>query len=52
MNDPSQPAAQMSVKHTLLEKVAVPALFVAIGYALGFFHGNTRGKRKSSAPAA
>lgn len=40
-----------SIKHTLLEKLAIPAAFVAVGYLLGFMHGNTRGKRKAASSA-
>jgi len=31
---------------TFTEKCLNPVFFIAIGYAFGFFHGNSRRKRK------
>lgn len=45
-------AAPATVKHTLIERVAVPVLFLVIGYGIGFLQGNSRGKRKSSSTQA
>lgn len=40
-----------SLSSPLMEKFGTPLFWIAVGYGLGFFHGNTSGKRKSL-PAA
>lgn len=46
MSDVTTPAPKLPVGQTLLERVAMPAMFIGIGWALGFFHG--RASKKSS----
>ena len=46
---PQPQANKPNLPSTLLERFALPLFFVAIGYAAGFWHGNTSGKRKSGA---
>jgi hypothetical protein len=36
------------LKQALIEKLAVPVCFIALGYAIGYFQGNSRGKRKAA----
>jgi hypothetical protein len=38
-----------TVAQTLTEKCLTPLWWLAIGYAFGFFHGNSRKKKKIAA---
>lgn len=45
-DEPVTTTAKVPVAQTLLDKVAVPALFLAMGWAFGFMHG--RSSKKSA----
>lgn len=44
---PNVAPTKSALPSTLLEKFGTPLFWIAVGYGLGFFHGNTSGKRKS-----
>lgn len=53
MSKPNEtvPAAKTALPSVLLDKWGTPLFWLGVGYALGFFHGNSSGKRKSQVSA-